>query len=83
MPVRPFMGIDAIAPDEPGPVLTVHPGHRGGKLDCQESELGVKLFLPVLVPGALISEGGGHGVLRPGEVTARRSRSAWTSRSSD
>src|SRR5690242_6986937 len=67
VPVRPFMGIYATAPDEDD-VPTAHPGPHGGNMDCKELTTGTTLYLPVFVPGALFSVGDGHGTQGDGEV---------------
>ena len=68
IPVAPFMGIYATAPDADAPVPTAHPGPHGGNMDCKELASGTTLYLPVFVPGALFSVGDGHGVQGDGEV---------------
>jgi acetamidase/formamidase len=68
VPVAPFMGIFAVAPDDDGPVPTAHPGPHGGNMDCKELRSGTTLYLPILVPGALFSVGDGHGAQGDGEV---------------
>jgi acetamidase/formamidase len=68
VPLAPFMGIYAVAPDEDDPVPTAHPGPHGGNMDCKELGAGTTLYLPVFVPGALFSVGDGHGTQGDGEV---------------
>jgi acetamidase/formamidase len=68
VPLHPFMGIYAVAPDEDGPVPTAFPGAFGGNMDCKELVAGTTLYLPVFVPGALFSTGDGHAAQGDGEV---------------
>ncbi len=68
VPLRPFMGIYAVSPDEDGPVPTAFPGAFGGNMDCKELVSGTTLYLPVFVPGALFSTGDGHAAQGDGEV---------------
>lgn len=68
VPLRPFMGIYAVAPDEDGPVPTAFPGAFGSNMDCKELVSGTTLYLPVFVPGALFSTGDGHAAQGDGEV---------------
>ncbi len=68
VPLHPFMGIYAVAPDEDGPIPTAFPGAFGGNMDCKELVAGTTLYLPVFVPGALFSTGDGHAAQGDGEV---------------
>jgi acetamidase/formamidase len=68
--VAPFFGSIGVAP----PVLLRRlssgpPGAHAGNLDNKELIAGSSLFLPVHVPGALISMGDGHALQGDGEVT--------------
>ncbi|HTK09281.1 MAG TPA: acetamidase/formamidase family protein [Ktedonobacteraceae bacterium] len=69
IPLRPFMGIMGLPPDEPGIHSTVPPRFCGGNMDCKELVAGSTLFLPITVPGALFSTGDGHAVQGDGEVS--------------
>jgi acetamidase/formamidase len=68
--VAPFWGSIGVAPPSlihrlsSGP-----PGWHGGNLDNKELSAGSTLYLPVHVPGALISMGDGHALQGDGEVT--------------
>jgi acetamidase/formamidase len=68
--VAPFWGSIGVAPPSlihrlsSGP-----PGWHGGNLDNKELSAGSILYLPVHVPGALISMGDGHALQGDGEVT--------------
>lgn len=69
IPLRPFMGVMGLPPDEPGIHSTVPPRFCGGNMDCKELVAGSTLFLPIAVPGALFSCGDGHAVQGDGEVS--------------
>jgi acetamidase/formamidase len=77
--LRPFLGVVGLCPAGPAPDgegvgpdglahSTVPPRRVGGNLDCRELVAGSSLFLPVEVPGALLSVGDGHAVQGDGEV---------------
>jgi acetamidase/formamidase len=78
VPVRPFMGIMAVAPIEPtlqAPGVSVAgvansraPGAFGGNLDFKELTAGVSLFLPVFHHGAQFYVGDPHSAQGDGEV---------------
>ena len=69
VPLRPFMGIMAVAPRaEYGAVSSIEPREFGGNIDCKELVAGTTLFLPVWAPGALFSCGDGHAAQGDGEV---------------
>lgn len=65
---RPFLGWIGTAPAEPGRHSTTPPRRVGGNLDCKELVEGASLFLPVEVPGALVSAGDGHAAQGDGEA---------------
>ena len=65
----PFHGVTGVAWDEPGEHSTIPPrAVGGGNLDCRELVAGSVLYLPVAVPGALLSVGDGHAAQGDGEV---------------
>jgi acetamidase/formamidase len=67
--LAPFLGVIGLAPDEAGEHSTIPPRTcSGGNIDCRELIAGSTLYLPVTVPGALLSVGDGHGVQGDGEV---------------
>ncbi|MDA8356669.1 MAG: acetamidase/formamidase family protein [Actinomycetota bacterium] len=68
IPLRPFPGTIGACPavELPAPVLP--PGHFGGNIDCRDVVAGARLFLPVQVPGAMVSIGDGHAAMGDGEV---------------
>ena len=65
----PFHGVAGVAWDEPGEHSTIPPrAVGGGNIDCRELVAGSVLYLPVAVPGALLSIGDGHAAQGDGEV---------------
>jgi acetamidase/formamidase len=68
VPYEPFCGTLGVAPDEPGRFGTLPPRRNGGNLDIRHLTPGARLFLPVLVPGALFSCGDCHAAQGDGEV---------------
>jgi acetamidase/formamidase len=68
--LAPFWGSIGVAPP-----AVIHrlpsgpPGAHAGNLDNKELVAGSTLYLPVHVPGALLSMGDGHGLQGDGEVT--------------
>jgi acetamidase/formamidase len=75
----PFHGVAGIAWDEPGEHSTVPPRSvGGGNIDCKELVAGSVLYLPVSVPGALLSVGDGHAAQGDGEVAGTAIECAMT-----
>ena len=68
LPTRPFPGTIGVAPAEDGQHSVVPPRHVGGNMDIRDLVQGVKLYLPVEVPGALFSVGDTHAAQGDGEV---------------
>ena len=66
--LRPFLGVIGVPPAEPGRHSTIPPYWHGGNLDCRELVAGATLYLPVTVPGGLLSVGDGHAAQGDGEV---------------
>lgn len=65
----PFLGVIGVAPAGPGDHSTIPPrAGSGGNIDCRELVAGSILYLPVAVPGALLSLGDGHAAQGDGEV---------------
>ncbi|MFT3964550.1 MAG: acetamidase/formamidase family protein [Sphingobium sp.] len=60
IPVRPHFGVIALAPAYNGLVDSVPPAAFGGNLDNWRTGPGSRIFLPVQVPGALLSLGDPH-----------------------
>jgi acetamidase/formamidase len=78
VPLQPFMGILAVAPDpvvgEPGVTVpgvqsSRPPGAFGGNLDVKDFKAGTSVYLPVFHPGALFYVGDPHGAQGDGEVS--------------
>ena len=67
--LRPFLGVIGMPPAGPGPHPTAPPRPTGGNIDCRELVSGTSLFLPVAVPGGLVSAGDGHAAQGDGEVS--------------
>ena len=68
VPLKPFAGTIGVAPAEPGPHSIVPPRNVGGNLDIRDLCAGTVLYLPVAVPGALLSVGDTHAAQGDGEV---------------
>jgi len=60
LPMRPFLGIMAVAPAQDGHVSTAPPSVFGGNMDLKELVPGTTLYLPVFKPGALFAIGDAH-----------------------
>ena len=78
VPLAPFMGILAVAPDPvigqpgvtvPGVQGSRPPGAFGGNLDVKDLKAGTTVYLPVFHPGALFYAGDPHGAQGDGEVS--------------
>lgn len=67
VPVWPMIGVIGTAPAGQ-PVPTTVPGEHGGNLDIRDMNQGATLYLPVQVPGALLSMGDLHAVQGDGET---------------
>ena len=69
VPLAPFLGVLGLPPMERGEHSTIPPRtDGGGNIDCRSLVAGSTLFLPVTVPGALLSIGDGHAAQGDGEV---------------
>jgi len=69
VPLRPFWGVMAVAPPPSmGRVPSGPPNIFGGNMDNRDLTSGTTLYLPVFVPGALLSVGDGHAAQGYGEV---------------
>jgi acetamidase/formamidase len=67
--IAPFLGVTGVAWDEPGRHSTIPPrAVGGGNIDCKDLVAGSTLYLPVTVPGAMLSLGDGHAAQGDGEV---------------
>jgi len=66
LPLKPMIGTIGVAPMEP--ITTLSSGAHGGNLDTTDIRAGCKLYLPVLVEGALFGVGDVHATMGDGEV---------------
>ena len=69
IPVRPHFGFIAVAPRETDIVDSVPPGYFGGNIDNWRAGKGASVYLPVAVPGALLSIGDPHLAQGDGEIS--------------
>lgn len=72
VPLRAFPGTIGLAPAPmPGRAYQSgwNPGPTGGNMDCRELVAGSTLFLPVALPGGMLSVGDGHAAQGDGEVS--------------
>lgn len=68
--LAPFFGSIGVAPSPlVGRVSSGPPGHHAGNLDNKELVAGSTLYIPVHVPGALLSFGDAHAMQGDGEVS--------------
>lgn len=68
VPLKPFCGTIGVAPAEAGRHSTIPPRPCGGNMDIRDLTVGVELYLPVEVEGALFSLGDTHAAQGDGEV---------------
>lgn len=68
IPLRPFLGCVGVAPADGETRSSIVPAEFGGNMDAPEASVGNTLYLPVNVPGALLSFGDGHAAMGDGEV---------------
>lgn len=69
IPLRPHFGVIAVAPREADLVDSVPPAYFGGNLDNWRLGKGATVYLPVSVPGALLSIGDPHAAQGDGELS--------------
>lgn len=67
VPVEPMIGVVGVAPAE-GSVPTLLGGPHGGNMDTRLIAAGAAVWLPVLVPDALVFVGDVHAAMGDGEV---------------
>lgn len=67
IPIRPMIGVIGTAPEKEA-IRTVVPSEHGGNLDIKDLGEGALLYLPVNVPGALLSMGDLHAIQGDGET---------------
>lgn len=68
IPARLHFGVVALAPREDDLVDSIPPGYFGGNIDNWRLGKGSRIFLPVSVPGGLLSIGDGHFAQGDGEA---------------
>ena len=68
IPLRPHFGVIGVAPRESDLVDSVPPSYFGGNLDNWRLGKGAAIYLPVSVPGALLSVGDPHAAQGDGEL---------------
>ena len=69
IPLRPHFGVIALAPREEEFVDSVPPSYFGGNLDNWRLGKGSTIYLPVSVPGGLLSVGDPHAAQGDGEIS--------------
>jgi len=69
LPLRPHFGVIAVAPKEVELVDSIPPAYFGGNIDNWRLGKGAAIYLPVSVPGALLSIGDPHAAQGDGEVS--------------
>jgi len=69
IPLRPHFGVIAVAPREVDFVDSIPPSYFGGNLDNWRLGKGATVYLPVSVPGALLSVGDPHAAQGDGELS--------------
>ncbi len=68
IPTVPFIGTIGLALAAPGDHPLVPPSQQGGNLDIRHVTVGSRLWLPIAVPGGLLSIGDTHAAQGDGEV---------------
>ncbi|ADZ70768.1 acetamidase/formamidase family protein [Polymorphum gilvum] len=68
VPIRPHFGFIGVAPREADMVDSIPPGYFGGNVDNWRAGKGARIYLPVAVPGALLSVGDPHLAQGDGEI---------------
>ena len=66
IPIRPMIGVIGTCPAQP--IDTETPGEHGGNLDIKNLGVGSTVYLPVALPGALLSMGDCHAIQGDGET---------------
>ncbi|MEH0109779.1 acetamidase/formamidase family protein [Tersicoccus sp. MR15.9] len=79
LPLDPMHGTVGVAPASGESRLVVTPSTHGGNMDTPEARAGTTLYLPVNVPGAMLSLGDGHARQGEGEVCGTGLESAMNS----
>jgi Acetamidase/Formamidase family len=68
IPIEPFFGSMGVCPAGATQQAVMPPGRFGGNMDTRQLVRGTTLYLPVEVPGALVSCGDAHAAQGDGEV---------------
>jgi acetamidase/formamidase len=68
VPLAPFPGVIAVAPEKPGKYDSAPPGRFGGNMDLREMTEGSTVYLPVFMKGALVWTGDSHAGQGNGEI---------------
>jgi acetamidase/formamidase len=76
VPLGPFQGTVATAPQAGGVVSSVPPGQHAGNIDLRELTEGSVLYIPVWQPGAKLFTGDSHAAQGDGEVNNQALESA-------
>jgi acetamidase/formamidase len=75
--LAPFWGVTQVAPPlAPRAVQETSPGPLGGNMDDRDLGAGSTLYLPVQVPGALLSFSDSHALQGDGEITISASETS-------
>ena len=69
LPVRPMIGTIWTAPAVECRMSYVYDAHNGGNIDCPELGPGYTIYLPVHVPGDMLSVGDIHACMGDSEIT--------------
>lgn len=69
LPLRPHFGLIALAPREADLVDSTPPAYFGGSLDNRRAGKGATVYLPVSVPGGLLSVGSPHAAQGDGQIS--------------
>jgi amidase len=69
LPVRPMIGTIWTAPAVERRMSYVYDAHNGGNIDCPELGPGYTIYLPVHVPGGMLSVGDIHACMGDSEIT--------------
>ena len=76
VPLEPFQGTFAVAPEAGGVVSSVPPGQHAGNIDLRDLTEGSTLFVPVWQARALLYTGDSHAAQGDGEVNNQAIESA-------
>ncbi len=68
LPFEPHPGVVGVAPKKAGRFSTGPPRANGGNLDVRDMTIGSRIWIPVLVEGALFATGDCHAAQGQGEV---------------